>query len=70
MPGHAAKFDEAKAKRLPRRHGRRVFVHAGGQADRIGKSQTKQFDGQIRRVVKRCQCLAQHFVPAKPAQRV
>ena len=70
MPGHSAEFDEAEAQRLPHRDRRRVFVHAGGQADRIGKSQTEQLDRQVGRVVKRCQCLTEHFVPAQPAQGV
>jgi hypothetical protein len=47
VPCHAAEFAETKAERGPAGNGGGVFVHAGGQADGIGKFQAKNFRRQV-----------------------
>ena len=50
MPGDPAQFAEAEAHGLPRRHRHGLLVHARGQAERIGKTQTTDHHRQLRHV--------------------
>src|ERR1035437_7284807 len=49
VPRHAAEFAETETERGPAGNGGGVLVHAGGEADRIGKVQSKNFGRQFRR---------------------
>ena len=49
VPRHAAEFREAEAERGPAGNGRRVFIHARREADRVRKFQTEHFRWQRRR---------------------
>ena len=64
VPGDAAEFAEAEAKRGPDGRGVSVFVHAGGETDGVGKAEAEEFDGQLGRAVKLGGQVAQKLAPA------
>ncbi len=69
VPRHAAKFAETKTKLFPCRNSGGVFVHAGGQADGVGKLQTEEFNGQFRRTIHLIQQAADELAAAGAAQK-
>src|SRR5947208_16685755 len=69
MPGYAAQFAETESERGPGRNGCGIFVHAGGETDRVRKPQAEQIDWQSWRAKNRLNRITQNFMPARPGQR-
>ena len=59
-PSDAAEFGEAEPQFFPDGHGGGEFIHAGGEADGVGKIEAKDADGQGRRTEERFEGEANH----------
>ena len=49
MPGHPPEFTETESENFPHGYCRRLFIHARGEADRIGEGESEELNGQLRR---------------------
>src|SRR5215469_7709096 len=63
MPRRSAQFGETESHRFPGRQRFRVFVHASREAERIRKTESKQFHGQFRRAEEQTHRLPHKSIP-------